>query len=274
MSNNRTRWLDKLRPAGASSGGWTEGPMAPVETTDAATVDQRCSFKHWARWRHNHTQNCVSPCAWVKLIVSRIVVFAQGPCFLHEQISSNSICACHPRARGHEFFTGKKNDPNLCVSSLCKPYFRIIQKKNYPSQVLTVILVQGPCSNIQSHTVFVQKPCNSVQKKKLRHPCAGALQQCPAENKASSSIRSSYLRTSIVGIVSPLVNTTSGLSGGRRGGDVSGAASAPSLVDARLFARALALDLACGICCPPFFIRKGYASDGSSTPRRKSSAMR
>ena len=45
MSNNRTRWLDKLRPAGASSGGWTEGPMAPVETTDAATVDQRCSFK-------------------------------------------------------------------------------------------------------------------------------------------------------------------------------------------------------------------------------------
>ena len=45
MSNNRTRWLDKLRPAGASSGGWTEGPMAPVETTDAATVDQRCPFQ-------------------------------------------------------------------------------------------------------------------------------------------------------------------------------------------------------------------------------------
>ena len=54
MSNNRTRWLDKLRPAGASSGGWTEGPMAPVETTDAATVDQRCSFKHRTGWRHKH----------------------------------------------------------------------------------------------------------------------------------------------------------------------------------------------------------------------------
>ena len=75
-------------------------------------------------------------------------------------------------------------------------------------------------------------------------------------------------------IVSPLVNTMGGLSGGRRGGDVSGAASAPSLVVARLFARALALDLACGIRCPPFVIRKAYASDGSSTPRRKSSAMR
>ena len=62
MSINRTRWLDKLRPAGASSGGWTEGPMAPVETTDAATVDQRCSFKHWAGWRHNHSNSklCVA----------------------------------------------------------------------------------------------------------------------------------------------------------------------------------------------------------------------
>ena len=64
-----------------------------------------------------------------------------------------------------------------------------------------------------------------------------------------------------------------GLSGGRRGGDVSGAASAPSLVVARLLARALALDLACGIRCPPFVMRKAYASDGSSTPRRKSSAI-
>ena len=62
MSINRSRWLDKLRPAGASSSGWTEGPMAPVETTDAATVDQRCSFKHWAGWRHNHSNSklCVA----------------------------------------------------------------------------------------------------------------------------------------------------------------------------------------------------------------------
>ena len=35
------------------------------------------------------TQNCVSPCAWVKLIfsVSRIVILAQGPCSLHTQFS-------------------------------------------------------------------------------------------------------------------------------------------------------------------------------------------
>ena len=160
--------------------------MAPVETTDAATVDQRCSFKHWAGWRHNHTQNCVSPCAWVKLIVSRIVVFAQGPCFLHEQISSNSICACHPRARAMSSSQGKKKTTRICACHPCASHTSVsFKKKNYPSQILTVILVQGPCSNIQSHTVFVQKPCNSVQKKKLRHPCAGAMQQCPAENKAS-----------------------------------------------------------------------------------------
>ena len=35
----------------ASSGGWAEGPMAPVVTTDAATVDQCCSFKHQTGWR-------------------------------------------------------------------------------------------------------------------------------------------------------------------------------------------------------------------------------
>ena len=146
MSINRTRWLDKLRPAGASSGGWTEGPMAPVETTDAATVDQRCPFKHRTGWRHNHqTQNCVSPCAWVKLIfsVSRIVIFAQGHALFTLNFPGNSICACHPSVLHRE-----KKRPDLCVSSLCKPYLCIVQKKK-PSQILNVILVQGTCSNIQ-----------------------------------------------------------------------------------------------------------------------------
>ena len=98
------------------------------------------------------------------------------PCVLQKK--KTRICACHP-----------------CASHTSVSF----KKKNYPPQILTVILVQGPCSSIQSHTIFVQKPCNSVQKKKLRHPCAGAMQQCPAEDKASGSIRSSYLRTSIGG---------------------------------------------------------------------------
>ena len=61
-NEHQSHRLDKLRPAGASSGGWTEGPMAPVETTDAATVDQRCPFKHQTGWRHNHSNSklCVA----------------------------------------------------------------------------------------------------------------------------------------------------------------------------------------------------------------------
>ena len=36
--------------------------MTPVETTDAATVDQRCPFKHQTGWRHNHSNSklCVA----------------------------------------------------------------------------------------------------------------------------------------------------------------------------------------------------------------------
>ena len=74
--------------------------------------------------------------------------------------------------------------------------------------------------------------------------------------------------------VSLLTNAVGGLSGGRRGGDTSGAITAPSFVGARPRVGPWALVLATGTCCPPFFISKAYASDGSSTPRRKSSAMR
>ena len=169
----------------------------------------------------------------------------------------------------------KEKKPRICACHPCASHVSVSFKKKNPTQILTVILAQGPCSNIQRHTIFVQSraavfrrrnsvilaqgPCNIVQRKRRR--------------QAQSEVRT--CGPALEGtIVSPLVNTTSGLSGGRRGGDVSGAAPAPSLVVARLLARALALDLACGICCPPFFIRKAYASDGSSTPRRKSSAMR
>ena len=281
MSINRTRWLDKLRPAGASSGGWTEGPMAPVETTDAATVDQSCLFKHWTGWRHNHSNSklCVALrmgqanllsmtnchlCAGAMLSSSNDSIYSSNPWATRSIFQATRFVRVILEQGAMSSSQGKKR-PDLCVSS----------KKNYPSQILNVILVQGPCSNIQSHTIFVQVPCNNVQKKKLRHPCAGACDsvQRKTRRQARREVRTS--EPALEGsIVSPLVNTMGGLSGGRRGGDVSGAASAPSHVVARLLARALALDLACGTRCPPFVIRKAYASDVSSTPRRKSSAMR
>ena len=147
------------------------------------------------------------------------------------------------------------------------------KKKKLPISDLDCHACAGAMQQYPESQQLCTELCSSVQKKKLRHPCAGAI--ATVSSGSDSSIRSSYLRTTLEGtIVSPLVNTTSGLSGGRCGGDVPGAAPAPTLVVARLLARALALDLACGIRCPPFFIRKAYASDGSSTPRRKSSAMR
>ena len=93
----------------------------------------------------------------------------------------------------------KKNGPNLCMSSLCKPYFRIVQEKKLPISDLDCHSCAGAMQQYPESHHLCTEPCSSVQKKKLRHPCAGAMQQCPAEEKASSSIRSSYLRTSIGG---------------------------------------------------------------------------
>ena len=144
----------------------------------------------------------------------------------------------------------RKKKPEFVRVILVQAILPYRSRKNYPSQILTVILVQGPCNNIQSHTIFVQSraavsrrrnsvilaqgPCNRVQLKRRR--------------QAQSEVRTSG--PALEGtIVSPLVNTTSGLSGGRRGGDVSGAAPAPSLV--------VALDLACVNLLPSFFHQEG-----------------
>ena len=100
MSINRTRWLDKLRPAGASSGGWTEGPMAPVETTDAATVDQRCPFKHRTGWRHNLSNSKL--CVALRMGQANLLSITNCHLCAGAMLSSrsvfpgNSICACHP----------------------------------------------------------------------------------------------------------------------------------------------------------------------------------
>ena len=166
--------------------------------------------------------------------------------------------------------------PDLCVSSLCKPYLCIGQKKKTTHLRSCVSFLcrghaavsrvtpslrrsHGTVSRRRNSVIPVQGPCDSVQRKIRRQARREVRTSGPALDGS---------------IVSPLVNTMGGLSGGRRGGDMSGAASAPSLVVARLRARALALDLACGIRCPPFVIRKAHASDGSSTPGRKSSAIR
>ena len=89
MSIDRTPWLDKLRPAGASSGGWTEGPKAPVETTDAATVDQRCPFKHRTEWRHNHSNSKL--CVAMRMSQAYLLSITNGDHCAGAMLSSRSI---------------------------------------------------------------------------------------------------------------------------------------------------------------------------------------
>ena len=154
--------------------------MAPVEITDAATVDQRCPFKHRTGWRHNHSNSKL--CVALRMGQANLL-----------SISNCHLCAgamLSPRS----IFQTSRFVRVILVQA--RPLYR---SKKKPSQILNVILVQRPCSNIQSHTIFVQVPRNSVQKEKLSHPCAGAMRQCPAEDKASGSSRSSYLRTSMRG---------------------------------------------------------------------------
>lgn len=194
MSSNRTRWLDKLRPAGASSGGWTKGPMAPVETTDAATVYQCCSFKHQTG---GDTKLCVS------LLMGQANLLRITNCRLcaGAMLSSRSIfqAARFVRVILEHGAMSSSQKTLICAHHPCASHTSVSFKKK-TTQILNVILVQGPSSDIQSHTIFVQGPCSSVQKKKLCHPCAGAMQQCPSEDKASGSSRSSYLRPSIRGL--------------------------------------------------------------------------
>ena len=133
MSINRTRWLDKLRPAGASSSGWTKGPMAPVETTDAATVDQRCSFKHWTGWRHNHSNSKL--CVALRMGQAKLLSITNCLLCAGGMLSSRSILQATRFVRvileRGAMSSSRSNfqQLDLCVSSLCKPYFRIVQEK-------------------------------------------------------------------------------------------------------------------------------------------------
>ena len=108
-----------------------EGPMAPVETTDAATVDQRCSFKHQTRWRHNHSNSklCVALrmgqanllsitnchlCAGAMLSSFNDSIYSSHPWIeaTRSIFQANSICACHPCA-SHTSVPFKKKTTHL-----------------------------------------------------------------------------------------------------------------------------------------------------------------
>ena len=117
------------------------------------------------------TQNCVSPCAWVKLIfsVSRIVVFAQVPCSFPVQFFSATRFVRVILEQGAMNSSQGKKRPDLCVSSLCRPYLCIVQKKK-------------TISDLECHS------CAGAMQQypESHHLCAGAMQQCPEEETPSS----------------------------------------------------------------------------------------
>ena len=122
------------------------------------------------------TQNCVSPCAWVKLIFSvsriKLVIFAQGPCFLTFNFS--------PATR----FVRVILEQGAMSSSQGK-------KKKRP-EFVRVILVQAiPLYRSKKKLPISDLECHSCagamqQYPESHHLCAEAMQQCPEEETPSS----------------------------------------------------------------------------------------
>ena len=90
MSFNRTRWLNKLRPAGASQkADGPEGPMAPIVTTGVSSVGKTFSHIILALGGHanllcivprKRSSKCARhPCARAMLIFTVVPSFRNGP---------------------------------------------------------------------------------------------------------------------------------------------------------------------------------------------------
>ena len=174
MSINRTRWLDKLRPAGASSGGWTEDPMAPVETTDAATVDQRCPFKHRTGWRHNHSNSKL--CVALRMGQANLLSITSFHLCAGAMLSSHSIFHATRFVRvileqgAMSSSQGKKNDL-ICACHPCASHTSVSFKKK-----------KLPISDLDCHS------CAGAMQQypESHHLFTRAMQQCPEEETPSS----------------------------------------------------------------------------------------
>ena len=127
--------------------------MAPIETTDAATADQRCPFKHltWVETQSFKLKISVSPCAWVQanlLSISNCHPCAGAMLSSHSILQATRFVRVLLEQESMSSSQGEEEKTRICACCpWCKPYLCIIQKK--PSQILTVILAQGPCNSVQ-----------------------------------------------------------------------------------------------------------------------------
>ena len=163
----------KLRPAGASSGRWTKSPMAPVETTDAATVDQRCPFKHRTGWRHNHSNSKL--CVALRMGQANLLSITNCHLCAGAILSSRSILQAYPFVRvileqgSMSSSQGKEKTTRICACHPCASHTSVSFKKKNNSDL----------------------DC---------HSCAGAMQQYPesqcSEEETPSSLRRGHATVS------------------------------------------------------------------------------
>ena len=110
-SFNRTRWLDKLRPSGASQkADGPEGPMAPIVTTGVLITRHPCAgatiiflYRSTEDPRIVRVSLAQGSCKCSSLDVST----KQGPCC---SSSKKTVCTCHPCTKGHAKFLCAKNN--------------------------------------------------------------------------------------------------------------------------------------------------------------------
>ena len=160
--------------------------MAPVETTNAATVDQRCSFKHWTGWRHNHSNSKLC----VAMRMGQANLFRITNCHLcaGTMLSSRSnfqqldLCVSS-LIRDHEFFTGEKKTTRICACHPCASHSSVSFKKKLP------------ISDLDCHSC-----AGAMQQYPESHQlCTEAVQQCP-EEETPSSLRRGHATLSSGGV--------------------------------------------------------------------------
>ena len=160
------------------------------------------------------------------------VVLAQGPCKMSFKPTSTLL--------------------ELCESSLCRGHaISVAQRKknDFASRIVLVSLVQGPRYSSLYPSVEKELDCTARLLCEIR----------------------TFGRAVVSSNVSPLTN--------RMGASLAEGAAVthqeqPQLLHSSVpaHARLLAFVFATGTCCTPFFMRKTYANDGSSTVRRRRSA--
>ena len=127
------------------------------------------------------TKLCVEVCAWVRLIfsVSRLLIM----CLDAQESTTNALSSRFRVDAGrHLSLEGEKNVALSCSLNLNRDFLPASTLLHSDLALVTLSRAGAMQQYPESH-----------------HLCTEAVQQCPEEDKASGSSRSSYLRTSIRG---------------------------------------------------------------------------